>query len=658
MELVNNKHSFSISNHEGVISEHKQEKAFVYIGKAKENIEQTYGDFDISEKIIEKIPLRQLEINENTYTFKNGDYRLECQIDFKDDEITISHIKMDKEFNRIYFKIASNENEHLYGCGEQFSYLNLKGREFPIWTSEPGVGRDREKLLTYQADLMGVGGGDYYTTNFPQATFISDSMYMLHMDTSLYSVFDFSEKNVTEICVWGTPEKLSIYSRNSFVEIMNLVTEKFGTQPKLPSWLLDGVTLGMQGGTEVVYEKVRQALDCGINVNAVWCQDWVGKKITSFGKRLFWKWEKSDETYPNLEKLIADLKEQNIRFLAYINSYLVEGTDMFDYAKEKGYFVKKNDGQAYIADFGEFHCGTIDFTNPEANTWYKEIIKTNMIDLGISGWMADFGEYIPVDAVFANGKTGKEMHNIYPALWAKCNYEAVQERNKLGEVVYFMRAGGVGSAKYNTLFWAGDQSVDFTLHDGIASTIPAGISLGLMGNGLTHFDIGGYTSLFGNVRTEEMLLRSLEYAVFTPYMRTHEGNRPDENFQYSDTEKSLQQFAKATELRHKLLPYIEKVIEENANTGMGAMRPLFLHYDDEACLDIAYEYLFGRDLLVAPVYEEGRTDWEVYLPEDTWVHLFTKEVYQGGRYTVSAEIGDIPVFYRQNSEFSNLFATI
>ena len=617
-----------------------------------------YGDFKIKDKLLSKIPLTKVDFEGDRVTLSNCGYSLSFVLEVSERRMDIREVDCDPEINRIYFNLNSSKDEHLYGCGEQFSYLNLKGRNFPIWTSEPGVGRDRNSLITFQADQMGIGGGDYYTTNFPQPTFISENKYLFHMDTTFYSDFDFSEEGQIQICVWGKPKALFIESSDSYLGVMDIVTRTFGTQPMLPDWLLDGVTLGMQGGTDVVYEKVKTAKRYGIKVNAVWCQDWVGKKITSFGKRLFWKWQKNDEAYPELEKLIHELRQEDIRFMAYINPYLLEGTDLFDHALRNGYFIKKKDGSAYIADFGEFFCGTMDFTNPDAMSWYKGIIKNNMIQLGISGWMADFGEYIPVDAVFHNGKTGYEMHNAYPALWARCNYEAIEESGMLGEVVFFMRAGSVGSAKYCTLMWAGDQSVDFTIHDGLPSTIPAGLSLSLMGNGLTHFDIGGYTSLFGNTRTEELMLRYLEYAVFTPYMRTHEGNRPSENFQYDQSDNCLKQFAAFSNLRHQLLPYIRYVVKENAVKGLGAMRPLFMHYDEPKCLDIAYEYLFGRDLLVAPVYTASAAEREVYLPQDEWVHLFTKETFSGGTYKVAAELGNIPVFYRKASIFKALFDSV
>lgn len=658
MELVKRDSSFSIYSNSMAIIEHKESCPFIYVGIGKESIKQHYGDFKIKDKMIEKIPLKHVEFNGDRVTFSNCDYKVTLQMKVENNRFTLDDIQTDDRINRMFFMLKSRKQERFFGCGEQFSYLNLKGRHFPIWTSEPGVGRDRTSLITFQADQIGLGGGDYYTTNFPQPTFISGDKYIFHMDTSYYCDFDFSEDEATQICVWGKPNAIFIESGTSFLDIMDIVTENFGTQPMLPDWLLGGVTLGMQGGTSMVYEKVKRAKQYGINVNAVWCQDWVGKKVTSFGKRLFWKWEKSDAAYPEFEKLIQDLEKDNIRFMAYINPYLLEGTDMFDYALEHEYFIKNAKGEAYIADFGEFLCGTMDFTNPEAMEWYKQIIRKNMIDLGISGWMADFSEYIPVDAVFYNGKTGHEMHNQYPGLWARCNYEAVKESGKLGEVVYFMRAGGIENAKYCTLMWAGDQSVDFTMHDGLASTIPAAISLGLVGNGLTHFDIGGYTSLFGNVRTEELMLRYLEYAVFTPFMRTHEGNRPSENFQYDQSDHCLKQFAVFSQLRKVLQPYIRHVVEENATKGIGAIRPLFMHYEEQACLDIAYEYLFGRDLLVAPVYKQNVTEWEVYLPEDEWIHLFSKKSYRGGTVTVPAQLGNIPVFYRKDSPFKALFDSI
>ena len=310
-------------------------------------------------------------------------------------------------------------------------------------------------------------------------------------------------------------------------------------------------------------------------------------------------------------------------------------------------------------DFGEFDCGVVDFTNPDAYEWFKGMIKKNLIDFGLSGWMADFGEYLPTDVSLFNGESAMVEHNHWPVLWAKCNYEALEETGKLSELVYFMRAGGTGSQRYCPLLWAGDQCVDFSIHDGLASVICAALSAAVMGNGLHHSDIGGYTSLYENVRTKEVFLRWAEMTAFTPVMRTHEGNRPDTNFQYYDDEDTMREFARLTRIHVALTPYLKDLVEENAVRGIPVQRPLFFHYEnDPQTYQIQTEYLLGEDLLVAPVYLSGKDEWEAYLPEDEWVHLWSGREYRKGKIKVAAKMGEIPVFYRKASRYRTLFENI
>ena len=150
-----------------------------------------------------------------------------------------------------------------------------------------------------------------------------------------------------------------------------------------------------------------------MDVSAVWIQDWEGRRITSFGKRLQWDWRWDEKSYPGLDKVIA--ADENTRWMGYINPYLVESGVLFKAAQEKGYCVKKQDGSDYLFDFGEYDCGVVDLTMPEAFEWYKGVIKTNLIGLGFRGWMADFGEYLPADCVCFGG-SGLEMHNKWPML--------------------------------------------------------------------------------------------------------------------------------------------------------------------------------------------------------------------------------------------------
>ena len=298
---------------------------------------------------------------------------------------------------------------------------------------------------------------------------------------------------------------------------------------------MKGLWLGVQGGTRRALELRDRCVSGGMDVSAVWIQDWEGKRVTSFGKRLQWDWRWNREMYPGLDGVIA--ADEACRWMGYINPYLVKGGVLFAEAKEHGYFVKRPDGSDYLFDFGEYDCGVVDLTSDAAFEWYKNVIKTNLIGLGFRGWMADFGEYLPADAVCADGESGLTAHNRWPELWARCNREAVEEAGLLGECVFFMRAGAAGSQKYATLVWAGDQCVDWSEDDGLPSVITAALSLGMSGYGLHTCDAGGYTTLFHLKRDRELMLRWLEFACFTPVMRTHEGNRPDSNIQiYSDDE--------------------------------------------------------------------------------------------------------------------------
>lgn len=140
----------------------------------------------------------------------------------------------------------------------------------------------------------------------------------------------------------------------------------------------------------------------------------------------------------------------------------------------------------------------------------------------------------------------------------------------------------------------------------------------MTGHGLHHSDIGGYTTLFEMKRSKELLLRWCDFSAFTPMMRTHEGNRHGDNWQFDGDAETIAHFARMTTVFTTLKPYIKAAVAQNAKSGLPVMRPLFLHYEDDArAYTLKYQYLFGRDLLVAPVHEEGRRDWSLYLPQDT-----------------------------------------
>ena len=154
----------------------------------------------------------------------------------------------------------------------------------------------------------------------------------------------------------------------------------------------------------------------------------------------------------------------------------------------------KDSGEIYHVVSTTFDAAIVDLTNPDAFSWYKNIIKTNMIEYGLDGWMADFGEYLPTDSIVYSGDSIK-AHNIWPELWMRCNYEAVKECGKEKDVFYFNRSCYKTAIPYTQSMWCGDQHVDYSDDYGMGSVIPATISMGLSGVGITHSDIGGYTTI-------------------------------------------------------------------------------------------------------------------------------------------------------------------
>jgi sulfoquinovosidase len=563
--------------------------------------------------------------------------------------------------DRLTLHFVAQPGEHIWGGGEQMSYLDLKGRRFPMWTSEPGVGRDKSNQLTRIMDEEGMAGGDYWTTNYPQPTFLSSCLYACHLDSSAYSVLDFSNAAQHVMEIWQGEANLEFYTAPDIRQLVSKLASRFGKQPALPDWAIKGAIIGLKGGASS-FERLDNIVSAGAAVSGLWCEDWVGIRQTSFGRRLFWNWDWNAERYPDLPNKINALAERGIRFLGYVNPYLAIDGGQYQEAKAAGYLALRQDMDApYIVDFGEFNCGIVDFTNSAAAEWFAErIIGKEMLDFGLSGWMADFGEYLPTDLRLYDGSDPMLAHNRWPVLWAKVNADALARRSRTGDAIFFMRAGFSGVQQYCPLLWAGDQCVDFSRHDGIGTAITAALSSGLVGNAYSHSDVGGYTSLYGILRSEELIMRWTELAAFTPVMRTHEGNRPDDNLQIDSNANLLTHFAAMSRVHAALVPYIKTLIDEAAGSGLPLQRPLFLHYTQETeCFTCQDQYLYGAELLVAPIIEEGAMEREVFFPGDApWVNIWTGEEYSHGYHIVAAPFGSPPVFALSTSAFFDLFTSL
>jgi alpha-glucosidase (family GH31 glycosyl hydrolase) len=581
--------------------------------------------------------------------------------------------EVEEPYNRIYLTCASSPEERFFGFGVQYTYFDLKGRKVPIFIQEQGIGRG-EQPITWAADWQADAGGDPYTSYASVPHYVTSEMRSLFLENEEYSSFDLREEDRVQVEIFSSRMSGQILSGETPAELIEQYTEYSGRMRPLPDWILGGAVVGVQGGTDKVLEISDQLEALDAPVAAFWLQDWVGQRETGFGTQLWWNWELDEDHYPEWNLLRESLEQKDIRLMTYVSPFLADDVasnkknhrrDLFAEAERNGYLVQNQSGGPYRIKITDFSAGLVDLTDPGARAWMKDVIKDELLGNGASGWMADFAEGLPYDAVLSSGADPKSYHNRYAEEWAELNREAIREAGRGDDVVFFNRSGYLRSPEYSTLFWLGDQLVSWDEHDGIKSAVTGLISSGLSGYALEHTDIGGYTAIDNPFlkyhRSRELLMRWTELGAFTVVFRTHEGNRPGVNHQiYSDAE-TLRHFARLAEVYAAWKPYRMKLVEEAAETGLPVVRHPFVHYpDDPEVYGLDYQFMVGSEFMVAPVLDPGEDTVEVYLPAGRWVHLWSGKEYgseevEGVYQAVPAPIGEPAVFYKEGSDAGRRF---
>src|SRR5215204_4024830 len=395
-------------------------------------------------------------------------------------------------------------------------------------------------------------------------------MRSLFLENYEYSSFDQREQDRVQVEVFSSRMTGQILSGETPVELLEWYTEYSGRMRLLPEWILSGAVVGLQGGTDKVLDVYDELEALGTPVAALWLQDWVGQRATSFGTQLWWNWELDEDHYPGWDRLREQLESDDVRLMTYIGPWLTDDVkenhrrNLFEEAARKGYLVKNREGEPYRVKTTDFSAAFFDLTNPEARAWIKVLIKEELIGNGVSGWMADFGEGLPYDVVLYSGADPKRYHNRYAEEWAETNREAIREAGRGEDIVFFTRSGYTRSPRYSTLFWLGDQLVSWDGDDGIKTAVTGMLTSGLSGYSLTHSDIGGYTTLDHPLvryhRSKELLMRWTELAAFTTVFRSHEGNRPEVNHQVYSDEQTLRHFVRLAEVYAAWQPYRMKLV--------------------------------------------------------------------------------------------------
>jgi len=513
-------------------------------------------------------------------------------------------------------------DEHFYGFGEKFTPFDKKGQEIIIW-NENAFGAITEKA--------------YKNVPF----FISTKGYGIFVNSSckiIYRMGSRSNASYSFEVMDGILDYYLIYGP-SFKDILYEYTKLTGRTPVPPKWSF-GLWMSVNGWdrTSKSYEKLCEQLKhYDIPCDVIHIDSWMKNKD--------FEWDK--DAFPNPQEMIRKIKTKGFRVSLWENPFVPIGTKFFQEGAQNEYFLKKRIENrfdcVYLIDpwAGPNPMAIVDFTNPNAAKWFKEKHKP-VFEMGVDVMKTDFGESIPEDAIFYNGETGARMHNLYSLLYNKTVFEATEEYTGRRGLVW-SRSGYVGSQKYPT-HWAGDPACSFS---SMASVIRAGLSLSLSGFAFWSHDIGGYGTFQQREPTPELYIRWAQFGLFSPHSRCHGITRRDPWY-FGD--KALKIFRFYVKLRYRLLPYIYSYAFIASERGLPLMRPLVLEYqDDPNSYDKDLEYCFGREFLVAPIYDEtGKRP--IYLPKGRWIDYWSKKEHVGPTTLhFEASLHVLPLFVKGDS---------
>ena len=551
-----------------------------------------------------------------------------------------------------YWRFSVTDAAAYYGLGEHFDTLDH------AHTIVRNVSMD---------DAGRKGSSAYKAIPF----FLSTTGYGLWLDATGEATFDMNASNRDEVIVDAATNRLRILlftgtdaGAGRFPTILSAFTAMASpTRPNLPPYwaFAPWQARDFHQNQAQVLEDVDRTRELGLPASVI--------LIDSPWATAYNSYQFNPKQFDDAPAMIKRLHQAGYKLVLWHTSWinnksnppkeegfegkLEETSPNYAEAASNGYFVKTLDGKPWVGTWWKGKGSLIDFTNPNAKLWWQNQVR-QAIAAGADGFKDDDAEGAffggSGDVKFADGTDPRLMRNRYGTLYNNAMEELIQKDLK-GNGVLFARSVTTGANAIGFL-WAGDNQASFSPDNGLPTVVTAGISAGLSGMPLWGADLGGYLGL-PDTPNALLLERWTEFAAFTPMMEvmstknitpwTFDKNSP------SGT-PALDTYKKFAILHMSLFPYRYAAAQTAAKTGIPLIRGLVLNFqDDLKARTIKDEYLFGPDLLVAPVIDENLSR-VVYLPAGDWINLFTGEAFTGPKTIIAQAAFDaIPVYARRGT---------
>ena len=513
--------------------------------------------------------------------------------------------------------------EALYGTGARALPLNLHGQRLGFYNlAQYGYANGTPNLsITIPLVLGGRGFG-------------------LLFDEVQPGYLDVGQADTTALEYATEADHLTYFvlAQPTLPALLAAYTDLTGHQPLPPRWALGYLQSKFGYQTEAEARTVVQRLRAagfplsGLVLDLYWYGD------RHLMGNLTW-----DRTrFPNAEGMLQDFNRLGIKTILIAEPYITQQSTNFAPLAGAGLLARTSAGAPYVlGSFWAGSAGLLDLTNPAAGRWLWPIYKARVQE-GVGGWWSDLGEpeTHPDDMRHFGNVPARQVHNGFTNYWAAVLQNGYAQDFPAQRLFNLGRAGFAGMQRLGLLPWSGDVQRSWS---GLQAQVPLMLHMGLSGVGYMHADAGGFD---GGPQDNELYTRWLQFAAFTPLMRAHGYEVPTAPVDYPEPYRSIvRDYAR---LRQRLLPYTYTLAWENSLTGVPLARPLNYQAATATYASLSNSYLWGPDLLVAPVLSPGQTQRTVSVPTGgEWEDYWTGTRYAGGSTaTVPAPLARLPLLVR------------